>query len=83
MNLLKKWHINYKIYFLRKRLKDLNRKWNIVLNVSENICNIKSEVVVMPYSKVRKFQDFAWAVKLNKIKTKSELFKLKDELKNG
>ena len=56
--------------FLRKRLKDLNRKWTIVLYVSDNICADKGEVKVMSFKTVKKFQDFAWAVKLNKMKTK-------------
>lgn len=83
MNLLKKLIIKYKIYSLRKRLKNLDRKRNILDNGLDILSTNSNRLNEMTYKQIMHIQAFHMAVKINRIKTETRLSKLEQELKNG
>ncbi len=83
MNPIKYIITKIKLYFLNKRLEDLNKKWKIIENTANNICSKDSTMNNIPYQTIKKFQNFSWAVRVNRTKTKTVILKLRLELKNG
>jgi len=78
--------IPFKLSCLSKRLKQLNEKWEMIESVTNIITHeryMREKGQKKVFEKIKQVQELGNKITINRIKTTTEIFKLKLELKNA